>query len=199
MNKRTNTFPGLSLIAAMTLIISCDALYEVPETSYLIKEGKHKSKVEGSLAGNGIRALKSEVLEFTARFDESAIYDLNGKDQADVNKLFGFSDCNSHHQDNSARFGWAYNLETSMMDIYAYVYNNGKRQIESLGSVAIHETAEYRLSINGSHFQFDFNGTSTMIERGGTCDVGLYYLLYPYFGGNNPAPHDIRIFIQESP
>jgi hypothetical protein len=35
----------------------------------------------------------------------------------------------------------------------------------------------------------------TKIERKNTGEKGLYYMLWPYFGGSVPAPHDITIQI----
>ncbi len=195
-----NTIIKISLLVLTVLLLSaCSTWYEEPEVAYVIEAGKHKSNVEGSLPGNGVRALKSEVLRFRARFDQTAIYDLGNDNQYDVNKLFGFSDCNSHHQENSARFGWNYDLKEAQINVYAYLYVNGKRRIETLGALAIHEDASYALRVTNTHFIFTFNGMETSFERGSDCSVGLYLLLYPYFGGNTPAPHDIRIYIQEQP
>lgn len=187
----------LIMLVSVMCLQGCDELYEIPEAVYLIKEGQHKSNVQGSLPGNGLRSLKSERLAFTARFDRSAIYNLGDDDQYDINKLFGFSDCNSHHQTNSARFGWTYNLKTEMVDIYAYVYSNGDRKIKKLGAARIGETKQYVLAVSEGHFQFSFDNTVEEFERGASCSTGLYYMLYPYFGGNRPAPHDITIAIKE--
>ncbi|MFT7156419.1 MAG: hypothetical protein ACI8Q1_001429 [Parvicella sp.] len=186
------------ILGSLVLIcMSCDSIYEAPEVVYLIKAGTHYSNVQGSLPGNGFRSLKSDRLEFTARFDESAVYDLKGNEQDDINKLFGFSDCNSSHQNNSARFGWSYNLTSKEIDIYAYTYVLGTREINHLGSARINETNTYQISLVGEEFRFEFKGVVQNIPRGGACDIGLYYLLYPYFGGNQKAPHDIKIFIKE--
>lgn len=194
---KKNLTLNLLLIFSFVCINSCNELYETPETVYLIKKGAHKSNIKGGFIGNGVRSLKSETLAFTARFDESAIYDLGGSDQGDINKLFGFSDCNSLHHDNSARFGWAYNLDSKQVDIYAYVYNNGERKMMKMGSTVIHETNHYRLSVSDTHFEFEFGSSVERFERGSSCNAGLYYLLFPYFGGNQTAPHDIQLVIQE--
>lgn len=185
------------LFLITVLVSSCDAWYEIPELVYIIKEGSHTSNVQGSLPGNGLRSLKSTTLEFTARFDQSAVYNLGNNDQQDVNKLYGFSDCNSHHQNNSARFGWAYNLESNEVDIYAYVYNNGNRVIQLIGSAGINETNLYRITLEEGSYLFEFKNFAERVNRGSDCGFGLYYLLYPYFGGNAKSPHDIKIYITE--
>ena len=190
-------FSPIALLGCFMFLMSCDAIYEQPEVVYLIKAGQHQSNVEGSLPSNGLRSLKSESLTFTARFDETAKYDLNGNDQDDVNKLFGYSDCNSQHHENSARFGWAYNLDSEQVDIYAYTYTAGQREVKLLGATDINETNVYKLYMVGSDFVFEFKNAREVVKRGSNCDVGLYYMLFPYFGGNQKAPHDIRIYIQE--
>lgn len=186
------------LLLATIFVVGCNNLYTTPEITYLIKTGDHHSNVEGSLPRNGQRVLKTKALEFTARFNKSAAYDLKSNDQQDINKLFGFSDCNSLHQKNSARFGWNYNTRSGEIDIFSYVYKNGKRITEHLGSTTLNETVVYKITVSENHFIFDFKGTSLQIERGSQCNIGLYYMLFPYFGGNQTAPHDIRIFIRET-
>lgn len=188
----------LALVFISTLsFLGCSSMYEVPEVVYLIKQGNHKSNVENSLPGNGLRYLKSKTLQFTARFDESVRYKLDQNDQGDINKLFGFSDCNSHHHQNSARFGWSYNIDTDMVDIYAYYYVSGKRHIENLGSAQINEAVRYRIVMGAGYYQFELKNSVTRTARGSECKMGMYYLLFPYFGGNRTAPHDIKIYIIE--
>ena len=35
------------------------------------------------------------------------------------------------------------------------------------------------------------------VARGGDCNADLYYVLGPYFGGDEEAPHDISIYMRE--
>ncbi len=188
----------LMMVFLAVCILGCSDLYEVPEVTYTIKKGEHKSRVHGSIPGSRFRSLKSEFLRFTVRFDSSAVYNIGDADQADVNKLFGFSDCNSLHQSNSARFGWTYNRVDKVLDVSAYVYKDSQRIIKHISTVEIGKTYIFELRLDGNHYEFSINGaTITRVQRGNTCETGLYYLLYPYFGGNQTAPHDIRIYIEE--
>jgi len=62
-------------------------------------------------------------------FDNSAIYTTQDPaNQADINKLFGLSDCSSHHQTNSGRFGWRW--YSNQLEIHAYNYVSGVRQTQ---------------------------------------------------------------------
>ncbi len=191
-------FKSRYLLILSFCALSCDDFYETPEVTYVINKGDHRSRVYGSLPGSRLRSLKSDGLKLSVRFDSSAIYNLGDADQADVNKLFGFSDCNSSHQDNSARFGWAWNIVENKIDIYAYVYKDSQRIIKEIQAIDIGKNYILELRLVQDNYEFIINGESiTRVQRGNTCERGLYYLLYPYFGGNRTAPHDIRIHIEE--
>lgn len=72
----------------------------VPKT-FLIKKGAHSSKPDP------FTFTKKSSVRFSAVFDSSCIYKtVDPSNQADINKLYGFSDCGEHHLTNSARIGW---------------------------------------------------------------------------------------------
>jgi len=187
----------IALFALALAFSSCSDIYEIKETVYLIKKGKHESSIESSLNPKGLRTLKSETMSLTVRFDESARYNINEKNQKDINKLFGFADCNSLHHENSARFGWNYNTDTDEVDIFVYVYQNTQRIYEKIGSMNIGQSMNMSISLEGDEYRFWFDNESKTIKRGTTCEKGVYYLLYPYFGGDEVAPQDIRVYITE--
>lgn len=170
------------------LALSCeDATYE---RSYLIRQGEHYA------THKGVEALQSNTLEFYATFDRTAVYDLGDNAlQSNKNKLMGFSDCNSLHHDNSARFAWQW--YGGKLEIFAYCYVNGARIEQYIGTVAIGEKNKYTVRCMPGHYEFKLNNQEVVkIERGSTCDKGFYYMLWPYFGGAIPAPHDITILIE---
>ena len=79
----------------LSLLLSACAM-----DSYVIEEGDHSSTSKVTL-------ITATEMTFEAVFDDSAIYEtVSESNQADINKLMGFSDCTSHHHSNSARFGW---------------------------------------------------------------------------------------------
>ena len=181
-------------------VLSCSELYEPEEVLYRIPKDKHASKVVGGFPGEKVRTLKRDRLRFTVRFDETARYELLGNDQQDINKLLGFSLVNSFHHRNSVRLGWRYELSTGDIDLFSYVYLNGVWSHEFLGSIVIGETVECEILMTNDTFTFMLKNEVMAIvsyERG--MKKGIYYMLFPYFGGNQPAPHDINVFIKTLP
>ncbi len=179
--------PIAFVIFSSLAFASCEE-FEIPYEMFRISKGDHYSTRK-------VMALQTNGMSFNAKFDESAIYTtLTEENQYDINKLMGFSDCNSMHHDNSARFGWRW--ADDQLEIFAYVYQNGQRITESLGTTEIGETRHYQLLIQDDHYVFSFGETTKKIKRGRTCNTGIYYMLFPYFGGDEPAPHDINIMIK---
>lgn len=159
-------------------------------TIYTIPKGQHSS---------GNSTFKSRItssMRFEVVFDKSAIYDIEGSgNQGDINKLYGMSDCGSHHQTNSARFGWRWfegNLE-----IWAYVYHGGTRAYKKISTIAIDTAQQYELLLDGNDYVFRVNGVGEVVLPRGCSGTGVGYQLYPYFGGNEVAPHDISIKIRD--
>lgn len=137
------------------------------------------------------------VLRFRAAFNNSGHYNTTDvNNQADVNKLYGFSDCGGHHQENSARFGWRW--YNNRMEILAYCYIDGERQDPILiDTVALNKVNNYSLIFDKDRYVFVLNNKSVvMIPKSCKYD-GLRYLLYPYFGGDETAPQEIKIWIEE--
>lgn len=189
----------ISLLAILLITTACSDIYAPKEIEYLIPSGQHESRVQNGFAADKIRTLKSNDFSFTARFDESVRYDLGNNNQYDINKLMGFSDCNSLHHENSIRFGWRYSIEKDNIEIFAYAYSNSVMNYQYMGDVAINETAFYQIQITEHTFLLQINGDlSFELERTANCDKGLYYMLFPYFGGNEVSPHDVSIFIEET-
>jgi len=141
--------------------------------TYLIKKGKHYSLN----ILNKIIAI--EKVKITFRFDESAIYNIEGDDMKDWNKLFGFSRGFHHH--NSVRLGWRWNNNTSKIEITKYEYIDGVRKYyDPILSINPNETHSLEIEIANKN----------------SCKLG--YSLHPFFGGNVPAPHDVRIQVTYS-
>lgn len=147
---------------------------------------------------NAYRPFSGPEIRFEGIFDSSAIYrNVAAGNQADINKLFGVSDGNDHHQVNSARFGWNWNGK--QVEIYAYCYVNRVRTWKLLGTATIGQRCTYQLKAAGHHYEFDFNGHMIQMDRGVSDSLLTGYTLYPYFGGDEPAPHDIRIYLKGLP
>jgi len=158
-------------------------------TIYKIGEGKHSSNRK-------IQMMRTDYLSFDAKCNSTAMYEsIDPVNQYDINKLYGFSDCNQLHQKNSARFGWRW--LNGELEILAYVYNDGVRDYEYITSVGIGETHHYEIHAKPDKYIFILDNKEVQMDRTNRCEIGFYYMLFPYFGGDEVAPHDINIYIKE--
>lgn len=175
-------------LSILLMLFACEPALEDPYENFIIPEGKHDN-------GWKMQSQQSKRLNFSAIFDQTAIYrTTTSENQHDINKLMGFSDCNSMHHENSARFGWRW-LD-GKLEIHAYAYVNGERISQYIGNVALNEPTDYQLQITDEYYVFYLQGYDPVrIARETPCTKGLYYMLFPYFGGDEVAPHDILIQI----
>lgn len=132
-------------------------------------------------------------IKFKVIFDESSYYDLNNPNQLDINKLFGFSI--GYHHKNSARFGWN-SVSKDCVAIYSYCYVNGIRKTNFMTNININ--SEYTMSIVDRNFYYffsiiDSNGNIIRDNVSKNNIFGIGYNLWPYFGGDEKAPHNIEI------
>jgi hypothetical protein len=135
-------------------------------------------------------------LKFVVEFDSSAIYtSADPSNQNDINKLLGFSDDDSAHHLYSARFGWRWS--NNALRLFSYVYNGGIRISKELGTVQIGAQNNCSIKVGEGHYIFSLNNISDTVLRTSTTATGKGYKLYPYFGGDETAPHDINILIRE--
>lgn len=142
---------------------------------------------------------KPTELAYNVRFTPSCAYDLGDEDQHDVNKLFGIGYFPSHRHD-SVRFGWNYSLEKKKIQIYAYIYQNGRRSFDHIDDLEIGKTVGMVIKVTERGYGRNrMRGHSLWIngeQKYWTSAVDpfpLAYLLRPWFGGNRVAPHDIWI------
>lgn len=179
-----------------TSLMACNQPINIdPETGFevfTIPAGAHSS-IARSEVFNEIG------ISITVKFDNSAIYTLeNESDQADINKLIGFSDCAVNHQRESARIGWRWFEDE--LQILAYVYRDGDFTFEKMGAIPLNTEVEMEIRILNGQYLFSGEGLDALaIERSAICDSGENYWLWPYFGGNQPAPHDITIQLKRQP
>lgn len=155
---------------------------------YVIKKGSHYSD------GSRLELIRYDAIHCAVQFDSTAIYtSLDAGNQGDVNKLIGFSDCGSDHQQNSARIGWSWNGKGVLL--YAYCYVNGERVIKTLTLAPLHTPIDCTVAAEGKYYQFSINGVRDSVARHCEGYSGTRYKLFPYFGGDETAPHDIHIKI----
>lgn len=182
---------GFGLLALFVFLLAqgCEPEVELIKT-FVTGKGEHYAYPRV------VESLQSRILAFDAMFNETAIYDFGDPAlQSNKNKLLGFSDCNSLHHENSARFAWQW--FNKRLEVYAYCYVNGERIEKFVGVVDLNEFNHYRIEISEDHYDFILNNeTPVYVDRGNTCERGVYHMLWPYFGGHIPAPHDVQVFIR---
>jgi len=194
-----SNFLAITFAASCLLFTGCELVNKlVPEeatvksenefTTYLIPE-------KGHFTSNNFGIVPANKVKFLAKFDESAQYvTIDPFNQADINKLYGFSDCSTDHQSNSARFGWRW--YNNQLEILAYTYVNQVRREKFITAVNLNQAYEYELAATDTTYVFKLNGRTVEMDRGcsGNSDK---YKLFPYFGGDETAPHTIKIEIKE--
>lgn len=161
---------------------------------YIIKEGGHYSNHLPKLYLGLKKNFKLKV-----QFTESCKYNLGNDNQLDVNKLFGVSF--GYHQLNSIRLGWNYDIITDNINLYAYIYMNGIQLTYYIAPLTINTIWNIELGFVEKSGMFWVH-----VEPYGVYDQNIYkefyysfpniklgYYLFPYFGGDEVAPHDIKI------
>lgn len=158
--------------------------------TYIIKKGNHYADQ------SSLQLLNKPAIVARITFDSSAIYtSVDPVNQADVNKLIGFSDCGTDHQQNSARLGWSWN--GNELILYAYAYVNSQRIIKTLGAVPLKQTINCSVNAASNYYYFKAFNYTDSIPRHCLGYTGVSYKLYPYFGGDEVAPHEVHIAILE--
>ncbi len=157
---------------------------------YIIPQGEHYA------TENPFKPLELSEVKFTVKFDSSAIYKtIDAGNQDDINKLWGFADNGTHHQQFSARFGWRWS--GGALRLFGYTYNNGVRDSKELGTIAIGKEVHCSIKVLGEVYQFSVNGKMQTMPRLSSTEKAKGYQLYPYFGGDEAAPHEVRVWIRE--
>jgi len=158
--------------------------------NYLILQGKHSSE------RNEYSSVKYTIQKFEVIFDSSAIYKtITPGNQYDINKLFGFSDNDADHHSYSARFGWRWN--NGALRLFGYVYNNKILSQAEIMVIKIGILYQCSIGVAADQYLFTVGNKSIAIVRSSTTPTASGYKLYPYFGGDETAPHDIHIWIKE--
>ena len=130
---------------------------------------------------------------FDASFSASCLYVPKNDD---INKLYGFTDCNSLIHENSVRFGWRVNSD-ERIEIFAYYYVDSHLNYKSMGFTGPNMVNHYEIWAKDGTYWFRFNSEIFETLRVKNCVKGIRFRAFPYFGGNETAPHDMEIEILE--
>jgi hypothetical protein len=179
---------GAFIVLAL-VFMSCEPEADLYRT-FLMPKGEHYS------TPRIVQTLQSNTLSFSAQFNNSAKYHFDNDGYQDSkNKLLGFADCNSLHHENSARFAWQW--FNNQLEIWAYCYVNGGRVEKFIGVAELYEAGNYEIQLRDNEYVFYFNDYKPVsIKRGSVCSMGAYYMLWPYFGGTLPAPHNVSVDVR---
>lgn len=162
--------------------------------NYTIKQGKHNSNLfipQRLWLGYGVYHIS-----FSFKFLNNPCYEFGTEDDWDINKMLGVSF--GKHHDNSFRIGWR-PASLDQVSLHTYWYNNGRRYdnflyiinhgTEVVGNIEMDRYSgeiKTKLFVGGNIIkdttEFDFEGVSMWS-----------YKLFPYFGGNRVATHDMKI------
>jgi len=176
----------------LLLFISCSK--EVDDLGfrvYTIPAGEHSS-------GSFINHPNNSKISFQFILDESAYYETEiPENQHDVNKIYGMSDFGVRHQKYSIRLGWRYiNSELQLCWLRHEQGTHSSGTIKTIEPDIIYNAT---IDIKTFYYVIVIDNDTTLVRRRPEGNWGLVrrYYLYPYFGGNEYAPHDITIKIKE--
>lgn len=199
------TLPLLTLCAAL-LVSSAPVAHagdpctnpNLADVTFRVREGKHKARP------NGVRRLNlgrryARELHFQVRFRDDARYTTSSPgNQADWNKLLGFTTNRIHK--NSVRLGWAWNPGRNAMDLGFYGYLDGVRTMARLTSVALNAWADVSIRFWDGGMAVTVDGiTKEVLGDDGVADwvpVSTWLLRTAYFGGDEKAPHAMHIDVR---
>ena len=108
-----------------------------------------------------------------------------------VHKIFGIGFL-PYHRWQSIRFGWTYHGGDLIL-VHSYIYDNGRRTIEPMVWVPIGSSTSMSI-IPGPDGGYTMRAAHVVKHIDIRPKWG--YKLWPYFGGQNVAPHDIKINLE---
>lgn len=131
------------------------------------------------------------IQESIFTFSESCIYDLNNSHQDQINKLVGFS-IGLHHT-NSFRIGWR--AVGNEIELLLYYYINRVRKWDVMLKVEPGDSIRNSFLYTDNHVYLNLykKGALKFIRKIESVNGWCGYTLYPYFGGEIVAPHDMYL------
>jgi hypothetical protein len=178
---------------ALILLLCISCTKEVDDMGfrvYTILKGEHSS-------GSFINHPTNSKIVFKFLLDESAMYEsIVPENQYDVNKIYGISDFGKIHQKYSIRLGWRY--VDGEIELCWLRHDNGEHSSGKIKNIEIDKIYSATINITTFYYQVIVDNDTTLVRRRPKGNWGLVrrYYLYPYFGGNEFAPHDIEIRIK---
>ena len=176
------------LFFILLAFLGCKKIDEDGFKTYRIKKGKHRSGIK-------VKRDWASTINFQVIFNESARYtSVDPVNQADINKLYGISDCGEHHLKSSIRIGWRW--YNDRLELHWFKHQFGEFSFGKIKSVELNEIINCTIELDEDKYIISVDGVTKETPRSCGLNYQKYYL-YPYFGGDETAPHDITIRIKE--
>tara|TARA_B100001093_G_C26834145_1_gene1017562 strand:+ start:2305 stop:2844 length:540 start_codon:yes stop_codon:yes gene_type:complete len=174
------------ILLILLVLIGCKKI-EDNYTIFTIKKNHHRSTYSYNTS-------RDTIFNWDIIFDSSAIYTTQDpNNQYDINKLIGWSDCSENHLKYSIRFGWRWINDN--LEIHWFRHQHDQFEFGKIKSVELGKTYNYILEIKDNEYILCVDDTCVKLDR--TCSQEYRkYKLYPYFGGDEKSPHDIKIRIK---
>lgn len=196
-----SSFAARSLLLSLVLFMSAcvpDFLLSNPDW-VVIEAGEHEPNPKRKV---GLLISPHEV-SATVTFDSSCIYDVGAVDADDWNKVIGLGFVGSKdqsldgvppHQVDGARVGWRWNPQRGVIDLGAYIYVEGKRIDFKVAETRVNTPTKLTIKIDYDRKVYQILGGQAVPF---THDKSFAYNTGLYFGGNQVAPHRIRVKIED--
>ena len=167
--------------------------------NFRIPAGKHEGFLEGGVRDVHLGTKVNRTLHFQARFDSDVPYLTSAaSDQMDWCKLMGLTTNRIH--ETSIRLGWRWNPATKLVELGFYGYVEGNRIDQQLAAVPLSQWADVTLHMDNNGLSVTVNGNTKTVQQSlgfsSWIPTTSWVLLTAYFGGNETAPHDIHIDVQ---
>ena len=185
-----------TILLCILFLASCSKEDEDGYRVYTINQGSHYSDSPlDKLFGNNNKA---SFWEWEVIFEPSCIYSesalINPINYLDVNKLIGFSDCGEYHSQYSCRVGWRASGDS--IELLVYKRDDNNILFKPLKKVYPDEVVNVTLEFKDSIYVSCVDGKCDTLARPCPDWSGRKYSLFPFFGGDETAPHKMRIRIK---
>lgn len=192
-------FIVLTLLIGLSLVMNaCVPNFLVSDADWVvINAGDHDPT---PLRNSGVLVSPREI-SATVTFDSTCIYDI-GPDQDDWNKVIGLGFVGAKdqplgaapHQIDGVRVGWRWSTRLKRIELGAYAYVEGNRIDFKVADVLINQPTKLIIKIDYDRKLYQVMGGPPIAF---THDKTFAYKTGLYFGGNQVAPHQIRVKIVE--
>ena len=179
----------ISLIFLVDIIaIKCFKLEYDHEITATVPAGQHESNFP--LIKQGTEN------HFIPVFNESAIYEIEGENQWDWNKLYGLMPKADDVHKNSARWVWRWNPNLQQIDYGVYTYVNGERIMEYAFSLPIDYQVELYVGYDKRNKIWKYESLDPWFQSYVHCprfDTKNMWWLGLYIGGNSVLDKDCSV------